>query len=85
MAPSGVSSPDAASGFFVKAAFDFGFGGALDMAAALAALTLSAAAVGFTAEVEFAARVAVAEDVVLLRLHLRITLHPGASGKVQLQ
>ena len=61
---SGVSFPAASSGFLVPAAFDFG-GAALDIAAALAALTRSAAAVGLTAVVEFAARVLVAEVVLL--------------------
>jgi len=61
---SGVSVPAASSGFLVPAAFDFG-GAALDIAAALAALTRSAAAVGLTAVVEFAARVLVAEVVLL--------------------
>ena len=64
MTSSGVSFPAASSGFLVPAAFDFG-GAALDIAAALAALTRSAAAVGLTAVVEFAARVLVAEVVLL--------------------
>ena len=66
MTSSTVSVPAASSGFLVPAAFDFVLGGAaLDIAAALAALTRSAAAVGLTAVVEFAARVLVAEVVLL--------------------
>ena len=62
------------SGFLVPAGFDFVLGGAtLDIAAALAALTRSAAAVGLTAVVEFAARVVVAEVV-----RLRVGLGLGA-------
>ena len=62
------------SGFLLPAGFDFVLGGAtLDIAAALAALTRSAAAVGLTAVVEFAARVVVAEVV-----RLRVGLGLGA-------
>ena len=52
------------SGFFSKDVLLFGLGGALDMAAALAAATLSAAAVGLTAVEDVAALVELA-DVVL--------------------
>ena len=62
------------AGFLIPAGFDFVLDGAtLDIAAALAALTRSAAAVGLTAVVEFAARVVVAEVV-----RLRVGLGLGA-------
>ena len=60
---SSVGLEVSSSAFFVVDALVFGFGGAFDMAAALAAATLSAAAVGLTAVEDVAALVTVAEVV----------------------
>lgn len=82
----GIGEPSLVSSFFklvveVVDNFDLGLGAALDIAAALAAATLSAAADGLTAVVEFVDALVVVADVVLLKVDVLVAV-PGALGPV---
>ena len=79
----GAGDPSLESSFFklVVDVFDLGLGPGFDIAAALAAFTLSAAAEGFTAVVEFIDALVVVADVVLLKVDGFVAV-PGALAAV---